>query len=124
MENDIMHMHTAPTQANLDANTLTPHRGRITARVPQHVIEKLELAASISGATLNQFVTQASLEKAEKIMEDERASRISEETAAWLLDLLDNPPSPSPQLAANYKEYLSRRKEKDGDANSVFEFGT
>jgi uncharacterized protein (DUF1778 family) len=86
-------------------------------------MEKLELAASISGATLNQFVTQASLEKADKIMENERALRISEETTAWLLDLLDNPPPASLQLVANYKEYLSRRKEKDGDANSVFEFG-
>jgi uncharacterized protein (DUF1778 family) len=116
MENYIMR--------TIQQDAATSHRGRITARVPQHVIEKLELAASISGSTLNQFVTQASLEKAEKIMENERAFCISEETAAWLLDLLDNPPPPSAQLVKNYKEYLSRRKDKDGDANSVFEFGT
>ena len=36
-------------------------RGRITARVPNHVIDVLELAANMVGSTLNQFVTQAAL---------------------------------------------------------------
>jgi uncharacterized protein (DUF1778 family) len=62
------------------------------------VLEKLELAASISGATMNQFITQASLEKAEKVVENERLWQLSDETTKWLLELLDTPPAPTPQL--------------------------
>ena len=36
-------------------------RGRITARVPLAVQETLEVAASLTGATLNQFVVQTAL---------------------------------------------------------------
>ncbi len=43
-------------------------------------------------STLNQCVTQAALEKAEKIVEKERTLQMSEKTAAWFFDLLDNPP--------------------------------
>lgn len=42
-------------------------------------------------STLNQFVTQAALEKAEKIVEKERTLQMSEKTAAWFFDLLDTP---------------------------------
>lgn len=45
---------------------MTTERGRITARVPQSVVHVLESAAMLVGSTLNQFVTQAALEKAEK----------------------------------------------------------
>ena len=56
---------------------MSPHRGlvmdtikneRITARVSEQVKETLSSAAEIMGATLNQFLIQAALEKAENII--------------------------------------------------------
>ena len=49
----------------------TLERDRITARVSKDVRERLERAASTSGATLNQFVVQAAMEKADRILERE-----------------------------------------------------
>ena len=98
-------------------------RGRITARVPQHVVDVLELAASMVGSTLNQFVTQAALEKAEKIVENERILQMSESTAAWFFDLLDNPPAPSRNLVDAVNLYNSRKASNAG-SNSTFEFNS
>ena len=44
---------------------------RLTTRITDHVQEKLQAAADLVGATLNQFVVQAALEKAEKVIESE-----------------------------------------------------
>lgn len=52
-------------------------RGRITARVPLAVQEILKTAATLTGATLNQFVVQAALREAERIIEQERVSGCS-----------------------------------------------
>lgn len=96
-------------------------RGRITARVPQNVVDILELAASMVGSTLNQFVTQAALEKAEKIVENERMLRLSQDTTAWFFDLLDNPPAPSQNLVDALGLY-NERKTSNAGSNSSFEF--
>lgn len=98
-------------------------RGRITARVSNHVIDVLELAANMVGSTLNQFVTQAALEKAEKIVESERIIRLSGDDTAWFFNLLDNPPPPEPALVDAFKRYKAR-KTAYGGSGSVFEFGT
>ena len=43
------------------------HTGkRLTTRITDHVQEKLQAAADLVGATLNQFVVQAALEKSRK----------------------------------------------------------
>ncbi|MDP3440771.1 MAG: DUF1778 domain-containing protein [Azonexus sp.] len=96
-------------------------RGRITARVSQHVVDVLELAAGMVGSTLNQFVTQAALEKAEKIVENERTLQMSENTAAWFFNLLDNPPAPSQNLVDAFSRYNARKAANAG-SNSTFEF--
>ncbi len=43
---------------------ISKEKERISARVPQHAYHTLTQAAEISGATLNQFLLQATLEKA------------------------------------------------------------
>ena len=43
--------------------TMSKAKERISARVPQHAYKTLAQAAEISGATLNQFLLQAALEK-------------------------------------------------------------
>jgi uncharacterized protein (DUF1778 family) len=44
------------------------------------------------GATLSQFVVQAAMEKAEKLIEDETSMRLSRRESLHLLHLLDTPP--------------------------------
>ena len=47
-------------------------RSRISARVPTGVHERLEEAAELVGATVNQFVVQAALKEADRVIEHER----------------------------------------------------
>lgn len=98
-------------------------RGRITARVPQSVVDVLELAASMVGSTLNQFVAQAALEKAERIVEKERNLQLSEHTTAWFFNLLDTPPAPAPNLADAFARYNAKKASNAG-SNSTFEFNS
>jgi uncharacterized protein (DUF1778 family) len=77
--------------------TASVERGRITARVPLQVQKTLETAASMVGATVNQFVVQTALREAERIIEQERIIRLTERDAEAFLQALDAPPrSPKP----------------------------
>lgn len=69
------------------------HSGkRLTTRITGHVQEKLQVAADIVGATLNQFVVQAALEKAEKILESESTIVLTRRESLRLLEMIENPP--------------------------------
>ena len=69
------------------------HTGkRLTTRITGHVQEKLQVAADIVGATLNQFVVQAALEKAEKVIESESTIVLTRRESLRLLELIENPP--------------------------------
>jgi len=65
---------------------------RITTRITEHVQEKLQTAADLVGATVNQFVVQAALEKAERVIDSESSIALTRKGSLWLLDRLDNPP--------------------------------
>ncbi len=82
---------------------------RITARVSEQVKETLSSAAVIMGATLNQFLIQAALEKAENIIEKEKAIYLSKRDSEVFFESLENPPEPNKKLKnalANYKEKI------------------
>ena len=69
------------------------HTGkRITTRITDHVQEKLQVAADLVGATLNQFVVQAALEKAEKVIESESTIVMTRREAPRLLEMIESPP--------------------------------
>jgi uncharacterized protein (DUF1778 family) len=69
------------------------HTGkRLTTRITDHVQEKLQVAADIVGATLNQFVVQAALEKADKVIESESTIVLTRRESLRLLELIENPP--------------------------------
>jgi uncharacterized protein (DUF1778 family) len=94
----------------------TQKQGRITARVPQTVQERLQQAADLMGATLNQFLVEAAVEKAEKIIERERMIALFRQDAAMFVKLLDNPGKPNKALSKALERY--KKKVISGDVNT------
>lgn len=82
---------------------------RITARVSEQIKETLIAAADLTGATLNQFLVQSALEKAENIIEKDKLIHLSNKDAQLFFDMLENPPEPNAKLikaVKNYKENI------------------
>lgn len=77
---------------NQEAAMLAQAGKRITTRVTSHVQDKLQMAADLVGATINQFVVQAALEKAEKVIESESTIVLTRRESLRLLELIENPP--------------------------------
>lgn len=75
-----------------------PKTERVTARISEEVKLLLMQAAELSGATLNQFLVQAALEKAQRMIEQEKIIRLSMQDTAWFFNALDNPPQPNAKL--------------------------
>ncbi len=78
---------------------------RVSARVPQHVYDMLSQAVELSGATVNQFLVQSALEKAQKVMEREHFIRMTIRSASLFFDTLENPPEPNEKLKHAIKAY-------------------
>jgi uncharacterized protein (DUF1778 family) len=79
---------------------------RFQTRMPYNVHEKLRYAAEISGATLNQFVVQSALEKANSVLKREQVLDLTFRDAEALFEAMENPPLPNELLikaAENYK---------------------
>lgn len=81
---------------------------RITARVTGQVKNTLSVAANIMGATLNQFLIQAALEKAENIIERDKIVYLSKEDIEIFFNALDNPPPPNKNLIDAFKNYSQK----------------
>ena len=86
-------IYTARRQrlGNLE-HAMTGSGKRITTRVTDHVQEKLQTAADLVGATLNQFVVQAALERAERVIESESTMVLTRRESLRLLEMIENPP--------------------------------
>ena len=65
---------------------------RLTTRLTDHVLDRLQVASDLVGATLNQFVVQAALEKADKVIENESAIVLTRRESLRLLEMMENPP--------------------------------
>lgn len=92
------------------------HAGkRLTTRITDHVQEKLQAAADILGATLNQFVVQAALEKAEKVIESEATLLLTRRESLRLLELIENPPPRN----ENFLQAQARYRRVKNDAGSA-----
>ncbi len=89
---------------------------RLTTRVTDHVQAKLDHAAALVGTTLNQFVVQAALEKAERVIEDESVIRFTREQSLWLLALLDNPPPRNEAFLRAQARYKRLKRDADRTA--------
>jgi uncharacterized protein (DUF1778 family) len=86
---------------------------RLTTRMTSHVQEKLQIAADLVGATLNQFVMQAALEKAEKVIESESTLVLSLRESIRLLELIENPPPRNEKFLQAQARYLKSKTYAD-----------
>jgi uncharacterized protein (DUF1778 family) len=100
--------------------TTALERERISARIPKDVRDRLEEAADRTGATLNQFLVQAAIEKADQVLEREKVMKLSARDAEWLLSVLDQPPRPpNAKLQRAFEDY---QKATRGDPNRAFDW--
>ncbi len=96
-----------------------PIRGRVTARLSAEKQEILQLAADLSGSTLNQFIVQSALRAAEQVIEQEevmRSIRLTMEESRRFFALLDEPPKPNEALQRAMARF---RNKQLGNANSA-----
>jgi uncharacterized protein (DUF1778 family) len=87
---------------------MTAKTERITARVPENVRALLERAADLLGATMNQFVVQAAVDRAKQVVEDENIIRLSGESAKLFFETLETPPEPGAKLQAAARAHKER----------------
>jgi uncharacterized protein (DUF1778 family) len=92
--------------------TLNKIEERIPARMPLEVYERISAAAQAVGATLNQFLVQSALDKANNILERERVITLSTKAAETFFSLIENPPDPNGclQEAMHQREALLCRR--------------
>lgn len=60
-------------------------------------------AAALRGQKLSEFMLESARHQAEETILDQRLFRLDEEAFGRLLDLLDNPPPPSPEVVARFR---------------------
>jgi uncharacterized protein (DUF1778 family) len=79
---------------------------QVSTPVSAQIHEVLQQAADILGTTLNQFMVQASFEKAQTIIENEKIIRMNKAEAEVFFNALDNPPPPNDKLLKAVANYL------------------
>ena len=75
---------------------------RFPARMSPSAYERLDAAARALGTSVNQFMVQSALEKAEEVLEKEKLIKLSSEESLKLFSILDNPPEPNEQLKKSF----------------------
>ena len=75
-----------------------PADDRITARVPHSTRTIIERAAAVYGATISQFVVQASVERANEVLHGMEMVKLSSRDAQIFIDALTKPPAPNKKL--------------------------
>lgn len=98
------------TDSDEDMRTNIESRGRITARAPQPVVDELEEAAALLGVSVNQFLVQAAVEKARTVLDTYSRIELSRRDAAFIANLLDNPPAPNEALQEAVRRYMKVAK--------------
>jgi len=75
-----------------------PADDRITARVPRTTRTTIERAAAIYGATINQFIVQAAVERANEVLRSMEMVKLSSRDAQVFIEALTKPPAPNKKL--------------------------
>ncbi|WP_431798324.1 DUF1778 domain-containing protein (plasmid) [Cupriavidus metallidurans] len=97
-------------------------RGRITARLSADKQEVLQLAADLSGSTLNQFIVQSALRAAEQVIEQEETIQAIRLTVAQSRSFLESLANPAPPNEALKRAMARFRKAQSESTDSTFEF--
>ena len=85
---------------------MTTIHSRITARVDTDIQKLLSQAAALAGmSSINSFVLSAAIEKAKKIIEQERSLKLSQRDALMLVEALDAPVKPNARLQQASRRY-------------------
>jgi len=71
---------------------------RITTRVPRSTRTIIERAAAIYGATINQFIVQAAVERANEVLHRMEMVKLSSQDAQIFIEALTRPPVPNKKL--------------------------
>lgn len=79
---------------------------RLALRLTGQVQDTLQTAADLVGATLSQFVVQAALEKAERVIERESTLVLTRAESLRLLALMENPPPRNEKFLQAQARYL------------------
>lgn len=80
------------------AKKVEPADERITARVPRSTRSVIERAAALYGATINQFIVQAAVERANDVLRSMETVKLSSRDAQLFMDALAKPPQPNKKL--------------------------
>lgn len=86
-----------------------PASKRLTTRLNERAQDTLQTAADLVGATLNQFVVQAALEKAERVIERESTLVLTRAESLRLLELMENPPLRNEKFLQAQARYLKMK---------------
>jgi uncharacterized protein (DUF1778 family) len=82
---------------------------RITARVDVDTQELLTKAAAIAGMpSINSFVVNAAIEKANRIIEREQTLKLNHADSMLLMEALDRPATVNANLQDAFKTYQSK----------------
>ena len=85
--------------------SISKENQRVSARVPTHVYDTLAQAADLMGATINQFLVQSAIEKAQTVIENERLIKMTTRSANAFFDIIENPPAPNEKLMDAMRAY-------------------
>lgn len=97
----------------LQVKNREPADDRITARVPRSARSIIERAAALYGASINQFVAQAALDRANEILQRMEVIQLSSRDADIFLKALANPPEPNQNLLDAVSAYNDLVESKD-----------
>ena len=91
----------------------TPNDTRVTARLPVSVKDTLQKAADLTGATLNQFMVQAAIKEAQKVINTEQVIHLSPQDADRIFSMIENSPTPNVYLKEAIQRHQAFFSEKD-----------
>lgn len=78
---------------------------RIETRLPAEAKQQIELAASMQGRSLSDFVVAAALEQANKVIEQQRIIRLTVDESIALAELLTAEPQANEKSVAAIRHY-------------------
>ena len=87
---------------------MTAKTERISARVSDEVYQTLHRAAGLVGSTVNQFLVQSALERAQTVIKEESIIYLTGESAKRFFDAIENPPVPNQKLKTAFRTHRER----------------